>query len=262
MRLATAAFGIPLILALDYLGGPAFGIALGLAALLAGWELYRMLLAALYRPAYGPGLLTIVLLALLPLQLKSLEGVPACLTALVLVAGLWFLAPTNYSNGFVNWVFTIIPALYVGVLLGYVAALRVAQDGAWWVLILLFITWGYDTGAFAAGRALGRHRFMTHVSPKKTVEGVAGGLLLSAIGALIAVPAVGLSPWQAVALGLLGGAVVQVGDLIESMIKRQTGVKDSGEILPGHGGVLDRIDGLLFAAPLVYYAARILGYGS
>jgi phosphatidate cytidylyltransferase len=103
---------------------------------------------------------------------------------------------------------------------------------------------------------------MAHVSPKKTLEGVCGGLVCSAAAGLIAVPAVNLLWWQALALGVAGGIAAQTGDLFESMLKRQTGVKDSGTLIPGHGGLLDRIDGLLFVAPLVYYVALLTGHAA
>jgi phosphatidate cytidylyltransferase len=103
---------------------------------------------------------------------------------------------------------------------------------------------------------------MSHVSPSKTVEGVGGGLFLAGVAGLVAVPTLGLDPVVALVLGVITGAVAQTGDLIESKMKRQTGVKDTGTIIPGHGGLLDRIDSLLFTATLGYYAAVILGYAS
>ena len=103
---------------------------------------------------------------------------------------------------------------------------------------------------------------MHHVSPKKTLEGVIGGLITAGIAGLVCVPSLLLLPWQGLLLGILGGIVGQAGDLVESMIKRQSGVKDSGTIIPGHGGLLDRIDSLLFVGPLVYYAARVTGHAA
>ena len=128
--------------------------------------------------------------------------------------------------------------------------------GPAWLFITLACAFGSDTLAYFAGRAFGKHKLYPEVSPKKTVEGGIGGLL----GGALAVAGFG-SAWllpeipvaHALALGLLGSALGQIGDLVESMVKRTYGVKDSGAILPGHGGLLDRTDALLFVAPLIYY---------
>jgi phosphatidate cytidylyltransferase len=125
------------------------------------------------------------------------------------------------------------------------------------VVLLLSVTWMNDTGAYFAGRALGRHKMIPRVSPSKTWEGFAGGLLFS-LGAAFAVRAIGfpaLTAPDCLFLGLAAGILGPTGDLAESSLKRGFGVKDSGKILPGHGGLLDRIDALLFTAPLFYFFA-------
>ena len=122
------------------------------------------------------------------------------------------------------------------------------------VLFLLVVVFFGDTGAYFSGRALGRHKLSAAVSPKKTVEGAIGGLVASTLGgwlaAVVVLPGLGLV--EALALGALCGLVGQVGDLAESLFKRAHNTKDSGRLLPGHGGVLDRLDGVLFAAPVLY----------
>ncbi len=121
------------------------------------------------------------------------------------------------------------------------------------VLSLLIVVFAGDTGAYFAGRSLGRHKLYELISPKKTLEGAAGGLIASILGGLLAqrllLPQ--LSPLQGALMGASGGVVGQVGDLAESLFKRATGTKDSGGLLPGHGGILDRLDGVLFAAPVI-----------
>lgn len=149
-------------------------------------------------------------------------------------------------------------ALYVGVLLTFVGLLHRAPLGPWWVMLALTVTWLGDTGAYAAGRLFGRHKLYELVSPKKTWEGAAGGLLSSAGAGLLAhawyLPS--LSVRDALLIALPGSMLGVVGDLCESLLKRSFGVKDSGRILPGHGGMLDRVDALMFVAPYVYlYAA-------
>jgi phosphatidate cytidylyltransferase len=153
---------------------------------------------------------------------------------------------------------TLLGAVYIGALGGTIASLRLlapVEDGAWRMLLLLFIVGWSDVFAFFVGHALGRHRLAPQVSPGKSVEGALGGLLGGAVGAL-AVRAMGLPALplaNAVGLGVLTAAAGIVGDLDESLLKRWAGVKDSGTILPGHGGMLDRLDSLLFGAPVLYY---------
>jgi phosphatidate cytidylyltransferase len=138
--------------------------------------------------------------------------------------------------------------------------LRIYLSGARLAPYVLIVVWAYDTGAFCAGRLLGRHRLLPEVSPSKTWEGAIGGLMVSVVVAYLLLGlSVPIDPWHAVPLGLLVGAGTQLGDLFESLLKRAAGVKDAGWLLPGHGGILDRIDGLLFALPIYWLYLRGLG---
>lgn len=147
-------------------------------------------------------------------------------------------------------------------LLPMLARLRMLPDGLAWVFVVLGISWLSDTGAYFAGRSLGKHPLYARISPKKTVEGMVGGMLTATVGVgvitRIGLPEVG---WlDVLVLGLLGSAISVLGDLAESLLKRSYGVKDSGTILPGHGGLLDRIDSVLFVGAFVYgYATFITG---
>jgi phosphatidate cytidylyltransferase len=124
------------------------------------------------------------------------------------------------------------------------------------------VVWGYDSGAYLTGRWLGRRRLIDHISPSKTVEGLAGGLITATVAAGIGAALVGLDPWQPLVIGPLVGLAAQAGDLAESMAKRSAGQKESGFLVPGHGGILDRIDSFLFAAPvLAGYALLVAGFG-
>ncbi len=139
------------------------------------------------------------------------------------------------------------------------SALAVLGPERGWVLLLVLAVWSYDTGAYLVGRQIGRHRFMTHISPAKTVEGLVGGLVATTVvvGCLLA--GLGQSPLGALLLGPLLGLAAQAGDLAESMLKRAAGAKDSGTLIPGHGGILDRTDSFLFAAPaLVLYVLALV----
>jgi phosphatidate cytidylyltransferase len=154
--------------------------------------------------------------------------------------------------------------IYSGLLLATLVGLR--RLGVGWVILAYVVTWGNDTTAYFVGHALGRHRMLERISPKKTWEGFAGGVLGS-IGFAFAARALAglwfpeilvLSPLQTVLLALGGAVLGPLGDFSESLMKRAAGVKDSGKILPGHGGLLDRIDALLFVSPWVYVWAVYL----
>jgi phosphatidate cytidylyltransferase len=149
--------------------------------------------------------------------------------------------------------------LYCGLLASTVVGLRL-RFGFGWVILVFVVTWANDTFAYFAGRRFGRHRLLERVSPRKTWEGFAGGALGSAAGALV-VRALLLGPvplWAALAIAAGGAVLGPLGDLAESMLKRAAGAKDSGRLIPGHGGLLDRIDALLFVAPWVYAFAILL----
>jgi phosphatidate cytidylyltransferase len=152
----------------------------------------------------------------------------------------------------------VLGLMYIGVTFPLIFLLRARdpEHGGWVVLLVMAITFGADTGAYFTGRFLGRHKMYEKISPKKTWEGLAGGLAAGVLAVFIArqwFPGLGwLTPAHCVALGLLAASFGAMGDLVESMLKRAYGVKDSGTLIPGHGGALDRIDALLFAGPIAW----------
>ena len=263
VRVTTALLGIPVVLAVDYAGGLPFALLVALVTAAGVLEFCLMCRRVGLAPIVLLSVPAAVSLAVLPVSVHQPQTAWIGLIVLLLVgAGSASLLPGRFRSGLLSWTVTVIAVLYVGLLLGHLTLLRGMRDGAWWVFDTLVITWAYDTGAYFAGSLLGRRPFMHHISPKKTVEGVLGGLFLSGLAGLIFVPTTGLVPWQGILLGVALAVAAQAGDLVESMVKRQTGVKDSGALVPGHGGILDRIDSLLFTAPLAAYAALLLGYGS
>ena len=263
VRIATAFVGIPLLLVIDALGGPIFAAVAGIASGVAAYEAFAIVSAAGYRPAALPGILTAAVIAPAPLLAAQPQSLwVGWLLLLMVISAAYYLLPSVYGRNMAGWGLTLAVAAYIGLCLGHLSLLRSWSDGDRWVGLLLVITWAYDSGAFFAGRTWGRRPFMAHVSPKKTMEGVAGGLALAAAAALVGVPAVHLGVAEALVLGVAGAAAAQLGDLIVSMLKREAGVKDSGHLIPGHGGLLDRIDSLLLVSVTVYYTAGLFGHGS
>ncbi|MEP7150118.1 MAG: phosphatidate cytidylyltransferase [Nitrospira sp.] len=153
----------------------------------------------------------------------------------------------------------VMGVLYIGVTLSYLLLIRGLPDGALLIFLLFLVTWAGDTGAYIVGKSLGRHALAPVISPKKTYEGLAGGLALACVMALVArgwfLPSFSLM--DCLALAVILTVVGLVGDLAESAIKRSAGFKDSGALIPGHGGMLDRLDSLLFTGPAFYYYVTI-----
>jgi phosphatidate cytidylyltransferase len=149
---------------------------------------------------------------------------------------------------------------YLTIPLGHLALLRDLPQGPRWILLVLLLVMSSDTAAYFSGTFCGRHKLYPPVSPNKSVEGAFGGLIGSLAAAWLA--GTTFMSWvpmfQLLLLGLAAGVVAELGDLLESLLKRSFGVKDSGAIIPGHGGILDRLDSLLFAFPLTYYFALVL----
>jgi phosphatidate cytidylyltransferase len=181
------------------------------------------------------------------------QGAPDGLVASVVVlmtSLLVLLVRRSSERAMLDWALSLALALYLGGLMQFYAPLRQRPDGAFWVMALLGLSWVCDSGAFFVGRAVGRTPLAPLISPRKSREGAVAGLLASAIvGGLLGI-LTGHPPLLVVGYGAVVGLATIVGDLAESLLKRQTGVKDSGVLIPGHGGILDRMDSLLFCAPV------------
>jgi phosphatidate cytidylyltransferase len=163
--------------------------------------------------------------------------------------------PRGLNDTLVDWAYTAAGAFYMGWTLSLFLVLREETKGFEWVLVVLLGTFATDTGAFFTGRVLGRRPLAPRISPGKTWEGAIGGFLFGA-GTVLALTTwleLPISTWEGAALGALVGVSAQAGDLVESMIKRASGVKDSGRLIPGHGGTLDRLDSVVFVIVVVYH---------
>ena len=292
-RLLSGVVLAPFIVAIIVLGDPWLSLLIGVVAFLALVELVALLDAAGYEP---PQVLSIVggmALTGAGLVAANAEGVGGLLTTLLaaldppglvgatLVAAVLLMAAAAFTRsdpraGFVTWSMSSFGIAYVGLLLPMIVLVAhlAPAGGSWttqvgllglrsgvaWTLMLVLVVWGYDVGAYLTGRLMGRRRLLDHISPSKTVEGLAGGLVLATVAAGIGAALIGLEPWHPLVIGPLVGLSAQAGDLAESMLKRAAGRKESGFLVPGHGGILDRVDSFLFAAPvLAGYALLVAG---
>ncbi len=200
-------------------------------------------------------------LLIVPLYLQRFDLLLFFLIATFLLLALMYLfklGPLDQLIFRLGW--QAIGLIYVPLLLGHLVLLRQLPDGRGWVFLVLFAVMACDSLAYFSGVTFGKHKLYPEVSPKKSIEGSLGGLVGSCLGVWLAaalfLPSFGAE--HVILVGLLLGVVGQIGDLFESLLKRACGVKDSGGIFPGHGGILDRLDSLLFAFPLAYYLARLL----
>ena len=278
IRVASAAVLLPLVLYVVWVGGlPLFAFA-AFAALIGAHEILAMLLPDLRERRLQALVVTLMMSALA----AALMGAPVArlaapgfiALAMMLSGVALVLRPGELSTVAARWSVTTFASVYVGLPLLLMVLLRkvgagssgtvfgapAGEAGAYLVFLAMGATWSNDTFAYFAGRSLGKHKMAPLVSPKKTWEGAAGGLLGAFVAILLMrhfllpeLPLVGTLLY-----GLAMATFTPIGDLCESLLKRSSGVKDSGNLIPGHGGVLDRIDALLFGLPITYLFAVTL----
>lgn len=263
-RILTAAIGAPIAVALAYTGGASFAVAVAVVGLVGQMEFYRMAQVAGADPSVGSGLL-LGALVVAALSVSSLWGVVLFgVVAYLGIAPFW----VTQEHFLTSVSTTLTGAIYPTGLLGSLVLLRDAYvpgggpRAAFWLVLLVFLlVWSTDIVAYYTGKGLGDRPLAPAISPNKTWEGAAGGFVaaaLVAVGAKLSM--LPLLSWVDVGfLAVLGGAVSQVGDLVESQFKRSTDTDDASGILPGHGGVLDRFDAMVVAAPLIYLYLHVAG---
>jgi phosphatidate cytidylyltransferase len=293
IRTLSGVILLAIVLAAIWLRGPLLVFAVAVAVALAAHEFYTMVRRAGYQPWYPAGVALALLLALRGYLGGDLfagiayagPGVAAEIIALTLVMilvltrqGLEWLRASQPARGsvpvpaarspYLGWAdlgLTFAGAIYTGGLLGYAPLLASVQEtptqggGQAWMLMVLLGTAACDTGAYLVGSLIGRHKMIPHISPGKTWEGLVGGFAGAILAAIVLAGFLKITLPEAIALGFLICLAAVCGDLSESFMKRACGVKDSGHLIPGHGGILDRIDSILFVLLAVYWFVIVRG---
>ena len=243
-------------------GGWVFALMVALLAGMAAWEVGNMFAHKGLKPAKWGISLGAALIVLMRYY-GGIESSAWALSLVILLSMTYHLI--DYERGSESaasdFAIDLIGLVYCGWFIGYLVSLRQLPEGKWWILLVLPIVWLADGGAFLIGQRFGKHALSPRLSPKKTWEGYWGGVISGTIGGwglaalwmIGAGPATHLSLTKGALLGLILSVITPLGDLGESMIKRETGVKDSSNILPGHGGIFDRIDSWLWAGVIGYY---------
>ncbi len=271
---AISAVGIAAVVVVFFLlGQPWLTFAIAVLALLAAGEVFRLLPAAGFPVQSLPGVLFPPVAALgLGWRELPAESMAVYVAAVLIVLAIDAFRRPEVRDGFLAWLGGSFGAIYPA-LLGFMAAILVVAPevpegvplegffsaGQTWLLVLVLTVWSFDTFAYLAGRTFKRGRFLNHISPNKTWSGVIGGTLAAVVVAGALAWAAGQWLPGGLLLGLAVAIAGQAGDVAESMLKRSAGAKDSGNLIPGHGGILDRVDSFLFAAPVVYAYLVIVG---
>ncbi len=279
-RIMVALWGIPLLLFLSYMGGYYFLALILLINAMALWEFYNMftgktiyayrnagvalstlfLISTFFYPAYGQTFFFLIIAVVLLVQLRPQRGLSSQNSALTL-AGIVYItvflaALLQLRLNFQNWIPVAVENVSV---LGFEKWLSASFDpktfaGGRFLIVLFASIWICDTAAYSGGRKLGRHKLAPSVSPNKTVEGAVFGFIFALLSFVLIGKLFlsGMPLFHAIASGIIVGLFGQLGDLVESRFKRDAGVKDTSTLLPGHGGILDRFDSLIFVSPFLW----------
>jgi phosphatidate cytidylyltransferase len=267
LRTISTLIALPVIVIVVWLGTPWLTFLAAAWGMGAVYEFYQLVKKSKgLEPLTWFGLIWVLLFILNPgfphiLPVYRLQPVSLLLTTAVILPLIILLFRKGKENAFANWAWTVAGILYIGWLLSYYIELRnLNHQGMGWVFLALLGTFASDISAFLIGRSLGRHKMAPYISPNKTWEGAAGGLAGAIIISTVVVYLFNLPVgfWGAIILGILLSVFGQLGDLVKSLFKRNMIVKDSGNVLPGHGGFMDRMDSVAFAGVIVYYYAVLI----
>jgi phosphatidate cytidylyltransferase len=270
-RIATAAVGIPIIIAVIIVGGALYAVVAAAILALCVLEFFHAMAA---QPGARADTTLTERLSEVFLGRRPIAYVAAGAAVILAIAAdngfdewtgafagaiaisfIFLILTRDPLDGLQNWLYAIGAVAYIGFLGSHLILLRDAPDGKEWVLLAVFSTFIADTFAYFVGRSIGRTKIVPEISPRKTLEGTVAGVVSGVIAVIVLNYALDLSAdlGEIIPLGVLLPVAAFFGDLAESMIKRGTGIKDTSDFVPGHGGFLDRIDAVLFTVPLVYY---------
>jgi phosphatidate cytidylyltransferase len=265
-RTISAIVMVPIVVGVFVAGMPWLGLGIAALSLIAATEAFRLLAGAGFPVRMLPGVTAPPLAVLGMAWAGAPLGLAAAFVAgVIVIAAIDAFRRLDVKEGFLVWMGTSFGAVYASLLAFLVGILTVAPElpadaplsgwfdaGRTWLLVLVLTVWSFDTFAYLSGRTFKRGRFLNHISPNKTWSGVIGGTVAAIVVATILTWGTGQSPLAGAVLGLLIAVTAQSGDVAESMLKRAAGQKDSGTLIPGHGGILDRTDSFLFAGPALF----------
>jgi len=265
-RVLSAIVGIPILIFTVYYGGIPFFLSVALLVFLGLQEFYQFI------KNKGINLPKVIFITngmiFICLSFFNIHGGPVfdCFLLYILIS--IFLTQIFYNeqkNALTNTSVTFLGIVYIGWLATHLIYLRNMNDGFFYLILVLLVTWANDTGAYFVGINLGKHKLCPKISPNKTIEGAIGGLISSLLAIFLIgwwinkiLPNFTFILPHLIGLGFIISLAAQFGDLVESLFKRDAGIKDSSNLIPGHGGILDRFDSLLFTVPVVYYYLQIL----
>lgn len=262
-RLLVVIVIVPVVAFLIVAGGWAYALSVALVLAIAAWEFWRMVTQGGFQPSAVLLIGGVALMALLRYQFEFTGSqFGASLLILLTLAHCTRSYELSRNQPASDFAITLAGIFYIGWLGSYLISLRNLPNGEWWALTALPAVWIADGGAYFVGRRFGKHKLSPRVSPKKTWEGYLGGVAVAVISCTLLggawqllVPAI--TPLKGALIGLVVSVLAPVGDLGESMLKRQFSLKDTSNLLPGHGGVMDRIDSTLWASVIGYYLIAI-----
>jgi len=260
-RVISGLLFLPIFYLFTWKLSPAYFTGLLLVAVAIGqYEFYRMAHARGYRPnrVLGIALGALIVIESYRPLVPGLDMILLITVAVILIMVARLFSPRPVEGALEDVASTFFGVFYVALLFAFQVSIRTGTDGKQWLVFLYLSIWASDIGAYSIGIPFGKHRLYEKVSPKKSIEGLLGALVASAGMALVCrvwfLPAIGIA--EVIGIAVMLAIVGTIGDLTESLFKRAAGIKDSGIIIPGHGGILDRMDSMLFAAPILFYYLR------
>jgi len=261
-RIIVTVIIVPLAVLFIYLGDLAYQGLITLLLAVAAWEYVKLMRKIDLNPAVFLALAGVILLSL-SRSFFEFSYDPILLSVFLLGAAAYYIFQLEQDSGkpVVDFGITLSILFYIGILGSYLISLRMLPNGMWWTFLVLPVVWIADSFAYMIGTYFGKHKLAPKTSPNKTWEGYFGGIVGGVLGGIglsslyqgVFEAGIDITLLEAAIIALIISATIPLGDLTESMIKRQASTKDSGTIFPGHGGIFDRLDSLFWAAPIGYY---------